>query len=59
LDSLSRMFANVNHGPDDLKRRARQLPAQGYPGPRRSLGTSLPCHAVQLGSRVPTSSSRE
>jgi hypothetical protein len=29
------MFTDVSHGPDDLKRRARQLPAQGYPGAQR------------------------
>ena len=46
------MFAFVNPGRDDLRRRARQLPARGYAGPQRSLGTSLPGHAVQLGSRV-------
>jgi hypothetical protein len=38
LDSLSRMVADVNHGPDDLKRRARQLPAQGYKGAQRKKG---------------------
>jgi hypothetical protein len=26
------MFADVNDGSDDLKRRARQLPARGYAG---------------------------
>jgi hypothetical protein len=50
-DWPSRMFAVVNPGPDDLRRRARQLTARGHAGPRRSLGTSLPGHAVQLGSR--------
>jgi hypothetical protein len=29
------MFTDVNHGPDDLKRRARQLPVQGYAGAQR------------------------
>jgi hypothetical protein len=46
------MFAVVNPGPEDLRRRARQLPARGYVGPQRSLGTSLPGDAVQLGSCV-------
>jgi hypothetical protein len=32
------MFADVNHGPDDLKRRARQLPAQGYAGAQLKKG---------------------
>jgi hypothetical protein len=32
------MFADVNHGRDDLKRRTRQLPAQGYAGAQRKKG---------------------
>jgi hypothetical protein len=51
LDSLSRLFAVVNPGPDDLRRRARQQPARGYAGPQRPLGTS--------DRASPTGSSRE
>jgi hypothetical protein len=32
------MFVDVNHGPDDLKRRARQLPVQGYAGAQSKKG---------------------